>query len=202
MILRSQTNKSVQPAIENNSQENPQDLENSLNQDQQASDKESQDNLNFELSGDSSSIQEVSTLDNSEVRNPEGNKPTSSAHQPNSYKSLLKKSIQDTARLIDLLNESLFSTMPLNHEFTYNKDMAELMSKNIPKFELNSKINPALELRSFLKSCENVLKLFPDQEQHRKEFFNLIKFRLGYDVQERITKDKFDKKTTYDPFVT
>lgn len=73
----------------------------------------------------------------------------------------------------------------------YNKDMAELMTRNIPKFELNTTVNSALELRSFLKACENILNLFPNQDETKKEFFKLIKFRLGYDVQERITKQEF-----------
>lgn len=81
--------------------------------------------------------------------------------------------------------------MPPPNEPTYNRDMAELMTKNIPKFELNSSTNSALELRSFLKACENILSLYPDEELYKKEFFALIKFRLGYDVQKRITKSEF-----------
>lgn len=75
----------------------------------------------------------------------------------------------------------------------YNKELASLMTTNIPKFQLNSGNNPALELRSFIKSCENVLSLFdPQDEETKEEFFKLIKFRLGYDVQERLTVDKFE----------
>lgn len=75
----------------------------------------------------------------------------------------------------------------------YNKELADLMANNIPKFQLNSGNNPALELRSFIKSCENVLSLFDSEDNDTKEeFFKLIKFRLGYDVQERLTVDKFE----------
>lgn len=75
----------------------------------------------------------------------------------------------------------------------YNKELADLMTTNIPKFQLNSGKNPALELRSFIKSCENVLSLFdPEEEEIVNEFFKLIKFRLGYNVLERITVDKFN----------
>lgn len=75
----------------------------------------------------------------------------------------------------------------------YNKEMADLMATNIPKFDLSSNTNPALGLRSFIRSCENVLSLFRnDDEQSKAEFFKLIKFRLGYDVQERITVEKFE----------
>lgn len=75
----------------------------------------------------------------------------------------------------------------------YNKEMADLMATNIPKFELNSSSNPALDLRSFIKACENVLNLFPeDDERAKEEFFKLIRFRLGYNVQERLTMDKFE----------
>lgn len=81
----------------------------------------------------------------------------------------------------------------MNHQ-TYNKELADLMATNIPKFELNTSTNPALQLRSFIKSCENVLNLFPceENEEVTDEFFKLIWFRLGYDVQERITMDKFE----------
>lgn len=103
----------------------------------------------------------------------------------------LRKSINDTTHLIQELNSLLDDNMPLPQEPSYNKDMAELMSKNIPKFELSSNTNAAMQLRSFLKACENILSLFPDLPQVKKEFFNLIKFRLGYDVQERVTKKEF-----------
>lgn len=72
---------------------------------------------------------------------------------------------------------------------TYNKEMVDLMSTNIPKFEIDTSANPALDLRSFIKACENVLSLF--DEAHHPEFFNVIKFRVGYSVQERITKENF-----------
>lgn len=96
---------------------------------------------------------------------------------------------------------SLFTNLELsiNHlmdpqaRTIYNKEMADLMSANIPKFELHSSANPALNLRSFIKACENVLSLLPqDNNEANEEFFKLIKFRLGYDVLERITIDKFE----------
>lgn len=66
------------------------------------------------------------------------------------------------------------------------------MTANIPKFELKPNSNQALELRTFLKSCENVLHLYDmENNQDLAEFFKLITFRLGYNVQERITKSNF-----------
>lgn len=92
----------------------------------------------------------------------------------------------------DLTNSSIHYHI-MNPQPIFNKEMADLMATNIPKFELNSITNPALELRSFIKSCENVLNLFPAENQNAKEeFFILIRFRLGYNVQERITVDKFE----------
>lgn len=70
----------------------------------------------------------------------------------------------------------------------YNKELAEIMMANIPKFDLNSTENPAMQLRSFIKACRNVLDLYTDNAQANSDFFKLIKFRLGYNVQERITK--------------
>lgn len=93
----------------------------------------------------------------------------------------------------NLANSSVNLTMVNPPAMIYNKEIAELMTNNIPKFELNSSANPALELRSFIKSCENVLNLFTeDNVAAHAEFFKLIKFRLGYDVLERITVDKFE----------
>lgn len=84
-------------------------------------------------------------------------------------------------------------TSSRNMAQAYNKDLSDLMAANIPRFELNSCNNPSLELRAFIKSCENVLNLFPVEDiQTREEFFKLIKFRLGFDVQERITMEKFE----------
>lgn len=74
----------------------------------------------------------------------------------------------------------------------FNKNMADMMTTHIPKFELNPNTDPALELRSFLRACENVINLFDiDDESTLTEFLQLIKLRLGYNVQERITKTVF-----------
>lgn len=119
----------------------------------------------------------------------------------------IRKSIQESGRLFQQVSElidkststpnltSLFSITPPSYSMnqaTYNKELADLMANNIPKFELHSSSNPALELRSFINSCENVLNLYPRNNDIRNEFFKLIKFRLGYNVQERITQNDFD----------
>lgn len=96
-------------------------------------------------------------------------------------------SVQNISSLFDLS-----ATMEEPRAPIYNKELADLMANNIPKFELNSSNNPALELRSFINACENVLNLFPDNDNTKIEFFKLIKFRLGYNVQERITQDNFE----------
>lgn len=119
----------------------------------------------------------------------------------------LRESVQTTTAFLKDLNQSLKTEEPLIIEPVgtrqleimarpqppaFNKDMAELMTANIPKFELNIESNAALDLRAFLKSCKNVLSLFGDNDQDiRNEFFRLIKFRLGYNVLERITKENF-----------
>lgn len=125
----------------------------------------------------------------------------------------IRRSIQETSNFLRSISEqvsngnfipnltSLFddiseiSSISQNmNQSAYNKEMAEIMATNIPKFELNSNTNLALELRSFIKACENVLKLFEteEDESYKREFFRLITFRLGYNVQERITKNKFE----------
>lgn len=115
------------------------------------------------------------------------------------YKELsnrVDKSIaaQNCSTLFSNLSDPAISYIMTNAPATvYNKDIAELMATNIPKFDLSPDTNPALELRSFIKSCENVLSLFdPDDDENIEEFFKLIKFRLGYNVQERLTIDKFE----------
>lgn len=92
-----------------------------------------------------------------------------------------------TSLLSDSFKDSLLKTNMAN---VYNKELADLMATNIPRFELNSS-NPSLQLRSFINACENVLSLF-EGNNIKEEFFRLIKFRLGYDVQERITIEKFE----------
>lgn len=102
-------------------------------------------------------------------------------------------SVQNFSTLFpSLVDPSIHFIMEPPHPPVYNKEIADLMATNIPKFELDSSTNPALELRAFIKSCENVLNLFPDNEEANEEFFKLIKFRLGYNVQERVTIDKFE----------
>lgn len=116
----------------------------------------------------------------------------------------LRHSVQESTKFLRELSnnvdnnlsslESVISSkMTCQPTTIYNKELADLMATNIPKFNLNSGNNPALGLRSFIKSCENVLNLFdPDDEDVVTEFFKLIKFRLGYDVQERLTIEQFD----------
>lgn len=116
----------------------------------------------------------------------------------------LRQSVQESTKFLRELSnnvdnnlsslESVISSkMTCQPTTIYNKELADLMATNIPKFNLNSGNNPALGLRSFIKSCENVLNLFdPDDEDVVTEFFKLIKFRLGYDVQERLTIEQFD----------
>lgn len=102
-------------------------------------------------------------------------------------------SVQHLSTLFPSLEDPSIFFMMNQQPGVYNKEIADLMTNNIPKFELSSSANPALHLRSFIKSCENVLSLFQeDDEPSKQEFFKLIKFRLGYDVLERITLDKFE----------
>lgn len=117
----------------------------------------------------------------------------------------LRKSIQEAGsyfrELSNIIDQSAPGTSFLENRNqsiskvmtqTYNKELADLMATNIPKFDLDSSSNPALELRSFIRACENVLNLFNlTDEEDNAEFFKLIRFRLGYNVQERITQDKF-----------
>lgn len=122
--------------------------------------------------------------------------------QPSDEKSLrerLRASISDTTNLVTQLTSQTNPIEPpemtssvINEEYPFNKGMADMMNTHIPKFELNPNTDPALELRSFLRACENVINLFdPENEETPKEFFQLIKLRLGYNVQERITKTVF-----------
>ena len=82
---------------------------------------------------------------------------------------------------------------------TFNKELIELMNNNIQKFELNTESNVAIELRAFIKSCENLFDIIgitnaedeTVKAQKIKDFFKLIKIRLGYNVQERMTEHSF-----------
>lgn len=148
--------------------------------------------------------------------NPEVELSPNKTSTPNQSKSIeeIRGSIQATSQLLrevtNLIDkntsvQNLTSLIPVSLDqsesrskskstMAYNKEMADLMATNIPKFELSStSSNNALALRTFIKSCENVLKLFDEEdEQSITEFFKLIRFRLGYDVEERITIEKFE----------
>lgn len=148
----------------------------------------------------------------SNTRN-QNNQPSTSTPINNRDTSIqrMRSSIHETTNFIRHLSNQVDQNISVQHSHTlfpnldnssvimnrnptiYNKEIAELMSLNIPKFELNTCTNPSLQLRSFIKSCENVLSLFPEDDNDSiEEFFKLIKFRLGYDVLERITVDKFE----------
>lgn len=137
---------------------------------------------------------------------PQDPSASSTPIQNSSRTNNIRSSIQDTTNFLRELNSlekstsvqnlsSLFNISEpiMEAETFYNKELAELMTANIPKFDLDSITNPAIQLRSFIKACKNVLDIYGNLENNQvnTDFFKLIKFRLGYNVQERITKHNF-----------
>lgn len=99
--------------------------------------------------------------------------------QPQKFQEI-QQNIQNASALLRSINEiidnhtsapnltSLFCDTSFNSTTmtTYDKEMAKIMATNIPKFELKPNTDHAIELRSFIKACENVLKLYENPENN------------------------------------
>lgn len=116
---------------------------------------------------------------------------------------LLEKNIpvQNLSSLFGSTSDLSDNFEPSARKMAFNKELAEIMTTHIPKFELSTNTNPAIQLRSFIRACKNVLDLYATDNQAIKDFFKLIKFRLGYNVQERITKSDINNLQDFEDHI-